>query len=253
MAGQGDVPMPALLLLLLMLALAAPPAEPPGRGPKADADAIQPDPAWKPLDNSLWFDARGRRLILRARVVLREGALEHLLCLKGTKEHEAILATDAAPYKIHAGLLATGAQTGHPVQFLPRFVPPSGDPIAIALEWRQGGTTHHADAREWVRDERAKTTLKIDWVFAGSEFIEDPATKKPVYAAEDGDLITVANFMSAILDLPFASTANDAERLYVANTERIPPRGTTVLLILKPRDPPPKPAPRPPAKTAPRP
>lgn len=226
--------MPALLFLVLAPVLAAPPPGP--RTEAAEADSIRPDPAWKALDTNLWFDAKGRRLILRARVVLREGGLEHLLCLKGTKEHEAILASDAIPYQIHAGLLATGAKKGHPVQFLPKFVPPSGDPIAIEIQWRQDGVTRVADARDWVRDERAKSTLKLDWVFAGSELIEDPATKKSVYAAEDGDLITVANFSSAILDLPFASTANDTDRLYVANTERIPPRGTAVFLVLKPRE-----------------
>jgi hypothetical protein len=231
--------MPALLFLVLAPVLAAPPPEPPKDAP--DASTIQPDPAWKPLGNSLWFDPQGRRLVVRARVVLRDGPLEHLLCLKGTKEHEAILASDAIPYQIHAGLLATGAKNGHPVQFLPKFVPPTGDPIALELQWRQDGQTRHADARDWIRDERAKSTLKLDWVFAGSELIEDPATKKRFFAADDGDLITVANFSSAILDLPFASTANDADRIYVANTERIPPRGTTVFLMLKPRAVGPKP------------
>jgi hypothetical protein len=42
--------------------------------------------------------------------VLREGVLEHLMCAKGTKEHEAIVATDAAPRKIHTALLLTGAE-----------------------------------------------------------------------------------------------------------------------------------------------
>jgi hypothetical protein len=226
--------MHALVLFILLPAQAPRPAEAPGEA--LDPAAIQPDPAWRALATGLWFDAEGRRLILRAWVALREGPLEHLLCLKGTKDHESILVTSAVPYQIHAGLQLTGAKTGHPVQFLPKFVPPSGDPIAIEVQWRQEGKTYHADARDWVRDERARTTLKIDWVFAGSEFIKDPASNTEVYAADDGDLFTVANFTSAILDLPFASTANDAERLYVANTERIPPRGTTVLLILKPRN-----------------
>jgi hypothetical protein len=241
--------MHALLFLVIAPMLAAPPSDPPREA--AEADTIQPDPAWKALGPSLWFDAKGRRLVLRARVVLREGPLEHLLCLKGTKEHEAILASDAVPYQIHAGLLATGARKGQPVQFLPKFVPPTGDPVAIEIHWRQNGMAHHADARDWVRDERAKTTLKLDWVFAGSEMIEDPATKKTIYAAEDGDLFTVANFSNAILDLPFASSADDADRIYVANTERIPPRGTLVFLLLKPRDALPKPSPRPAEKAAP--
>ncbi len=236
---------PATLFLVLVPALAAPPPVP--SKDAADADAIRPDPAWTALDkdatiHSIWFDAKGRRLILRARVAVRDGALEHLLCLKGTKEHEAILVTDAVPLEIHTGLkLATGAEKGHPVQFLPKFVPPSGDAIAIELQWKQDGTTHHDDARDWVRDERAKAALKVDWVFAGSEWIQDPATTKRFYAADDGDLITVSNFSNAILDLPFASTANDTERLYVANTERIPPRGTTVFMLLKPRTAGPKP------------
>ena len=50
---------------------------------------FQPEPSWKALGPSLWFDPEGKQLILRARVALREGPLEHLLCLKGTKEHEA--------------------------------------------------------------------------------------------------------------------------------------------------------------------
>ena len=50
------------------------------------ADAFRPDPAWKPFGPSLWFDPAQRRLVVRARVVFREGALEHLLCLKGTKD-----------------------------------------------------------------------------------------------------------------------------------------------------------------------
>ena len=68
-------------------------------------------------------------------------------------------------------------------------------------------------------------------------------TKKTVYTADDGDLITVANFINAILDLPFASTANDADRTFVANTDRIPPRGTVVMMFLRPRPAPP-PTPR---------
>ncbi len=234
----------APLLTLACLTLAqAPDAKPESPNPPA-ADPFAADPSWKPLGPSLWFDAKGRRLILRARVVLREGPLEHLLCLKGTKEHEAILATSAAAKKIHAGLLLTGAEPGHPVHFLPKFEPPAGTKIAIDLEWLENGKTKRADARDWVLDEPKKAPLKVDWVFAGSEIVKDPVTRQPYYLADDGDLITVANFGSSILDLPFASTANDADRSYLALTERIPPKGTLVTMILQPRveDPRKKPA-----------
>lgn len=218
--------------LSLAIALAA---EPPGTAAKPAADSFRPDPTWRELGPSLWFDPKGKRLVIRARVALREGPLEHLLCLKGTKEHEAVLATPATPRLIHAGLLLTGAEKGHPVQFVPKFAPPTGTAIAIELEWEAEGKMLRADAREWVRDERAKAALATDWVFAGSEFLTDPINKKEVYAADDGDLVTVANFASSILDLPIASTASDVDRGFVANTPRIPPHGTPVTMYLRPR------------------
>jgi hypothetical protein len=198
-------------------------------------ESLQPEKEWKNVSRNLWFDARTKRAVLKARVVLREGVLEHLLCSKGTKEHEAILATDAVPRDIHALLLAVGAEPGHPVRFVPKFEPPTGTPIAIELRWRQDGLVNHADAREWVKDEKANKPLKLDWVFAGSELYEDPVSKRPRYAADDGDLFTVANFANAILDLPIASSANDADRVFTTNTDKIPPLGTEVFLLMGPR------------------
>jgi hypothetical protein len=216
--------------LVLSLAVAQPPrtGEPPG-------GSLKPEPGWKQMGRNLWFDLKERRAILRARVVLREGVLEHLMCVKGTKEHEAILATDAPPFSVHGTLLLTGADKGHPVKFAPKFEPPAGTPIGIELQWREDGKLQKADARQWVWDEKTKEPLAIDWVFAGSIEYEDPITKKPAYAADEGDLITVANFASAILDLPMASSADDADRMFTANTKRIPPIGTEVFVVLGPR------------------
>jgi hypothetical protein len=220
------------LALLACLAICA---EPPRGDAKSAAPVLQPDPEWREFGRNLWFDAREKRAILRARVVLREGVLEHLMCAKGTKEHEAILATDAPPRGIHTVLILTGAEPGHPVKFLPKFEPPAGAAIAIELHWRENGEIRKTDARQWVWDEKTKTPLAIDWVFAGSMIYEDPVTKKPAYAADEGDLITVANFGGAILDVPMASSASDSERVFSAHTAKVPPIGTEVFMILAPR------------------
>jgi hypothetical protein len=224
---------PALMTVLL-LALAGPMAAPQAPTPAAP---LAPDPSWKALGPSLWLDPAARTLHLQARVCLREGDLEHLLCLERSKEHESILVTDARPRAIHAGLLAIGAKVGHPVRFDPKFEPPAGSPIAIEVRWTApDGTPRAADARTWVKDHRAGTGLPNDWVFAGSLLIpgetpDDP----PVYAADAGDLITVANFTGAILDVPLESSASDASRSYAANTDALPPLGTRVWLVLKVR------------------
>jgi hypothetical protein len=203
-------------------------------GEQRSGEALVPAPAWRPFGRSLWFDPKARKLHMKARVVLRDGYIEHLICSKGTKEHEAILATDAFPERIHAGLILTGAEPGHPVRFVPKFEPPAGAAIAIELEWRADGKMHSSDARQWVKDEK-NSPLTRHWVFAGSQFYEDPATKRQIYAANEGDLVTVANFGSAILDLPIASSADNAERTFMANTAKIPPLGTEVFVTFSPR------------------
>lgn len=202
----------------------------------AATDPFKPDPAWKALDESksIWFDPSNKRLVVRAKVACREGFLEHLLCRENTKEHEAILASPALPRMIHAGLLLTGAKVGHPVKFRPKFEPPAGTSIAIALEWIEGGKTRKADAKTWIKDEKSGKTLLQDWVFAGSSTFEDPETKQTLYAADGGDVITVSNFPSALLDLPFASSADDANRSFVANDKNIPAKGTWVTMYLNP-------------------
>ncbi len=145
---------------------------------------------------------------------------------------------------IHAGLLLTGAEPGHPVRFQPAFEPPTGRAIAIEVEWEQAGKLKKVDAREWVKDLGTNKALAKDWVFAGSELFEDPRTKTMIYAADDGDLITVANFAGSILDLPYRSSASDADRGYAANPEKVPVRGTPVTMYLSPRPSPASPEPK---------
>lgn len=210
-------------------------------------DDFKPNPGWRALGKAIWFDPVEKRLLVRARVVLREGFLEHLLCLEQTKEHESILATEAPARMIHAGLLLIGAEVGHPVRFEPTFAPPAGTPIQIEVEWAgPDGVLVRRDARTWIKNEKTGQTLMHDWVFAGSQLFRDEETNRALYAADGGDLVTVANFMSAILDVPFASSADDTNHSFVANTEVLPPRNTRVTLILrakgagKPAGPPPR-------------
>lgn len=77
--------------------------------------------------------------------------------------------------------------------------------------------------------------MDADWVFAGSGFYRDEETGKEMYRAEGGDLICVANFASATLDVREKSTQSGDEGLsYEAWEERIPPLGTKVRVELIP-------------------
>lgn len=294
----------ALLIAPLIPALAE---EKPAResAPKAAPAAGVEDTA-EPLtrlnpNGTVLLDKKGKRVLLKTRVALRQGALEMLCCLKQTKEHESILSLDALAKEVHAGLLAIDARPGKPVQYDPEFQPPTGQKIEIFVTWTdEKGKAHRAAAQSWVRQavnrfyvfkmdalpkglELPKNTelkfdrklkelswygpmtavqkkeflglssdkeyraaiesffeqsqpkeMKADWVFAGSVLYVDEETGKPTYLAEGGDLICVANFGDATIDVAIPSSSDDSNRNFEAYTERIPPKDTPVTIELIP-------------------
>ncbi|MCL4195779.1 MAG: hypothetical protein KJZ87_28845 [Thermoguttaceae bacterium] len=189
----------------------------------------------------IWFDKTERRVVMLGSVVQREVPLELFACMRGSKEHEAIVSIPVQAYLLHAGLLATGVEPGNPVRFSPEFVPASGPEIEVLVAFKDAaGQVQHARAQEWVRDMRTKKPMEEPWVFAGSQFLKNEETGQEYYQADnEGDLICVSNFPSAVLDVPVKSTDANASLLFEAFTERIPPRDTPVTLILTPRREPP--------------
>jgi hypothetical protein len=247
------------------------------------------------------LDKPGGRVVLKTTVALREGTLEMFCCPKQTKEHESILSVDSKAYVIHAALLALGATPGTPVQFDPKYKPPTGQKIDIFVNWDdEKGKPHRARAQTWIRhatrrfygeplatlpagikipkgselrydsklkelswygtmtpsqkeelfglsndkryrraiqsffDRSQPRQMEADWVFAGSGFYVDEETGKKFYLAEDGDLICVANFPSAMIDVAVESSAGTEGLLFESYTERIPPKGTAVTVELIP-------------------
>ncbi|HWL10192.1 MAG TPA: YdjY domain-containing protein [Planctomicrobium sp.] len=103
-------------------------------------------------EGTVLFDKGNQKLLLKTTVCLRDGLLEMFLCPKQTKEHESILSIDAQAQVIHAGLLALGAKPGRPVQFQPKYQPPTGQKIEIHVVWKdEKGKTHRARAQDWIR------------------------------------------------------------------------------------------------------
>lgn len=187
-------------------------------------------------EHEVWLDAENRQVVLGGAIVLREGPLELFACLKGTKEHEAVVAVRSKAYVVHAALLAAGAVPGHPAVFTPEYQPARGTTVEVFVEWKDAeGATHRVKAQDMVRVAKTKEPMTQDWVFGGSGFYDDPVEQVRYYQAEGGDLICVSNFPSAMLDLTVESSQANDSLLFEANPEKIPDVGTEVKLILKPR------------------
>jgi len=207
--------------------------------------AAQPQPAAQPaaevkrkeLVPNVFLETQGdvRRVVVLTTVVHREGQLEGLLTKAKTKEHEYILAFDGDAVHIHTALLAAGAEAGSPVKFEPRYTPATGSTIKMSVRYEKAGRMLTFPAQEWVQNVNTKKQLDQDWVFGGSQLHPDPDNpQKKVYLANYGDLVCVCNMDTAMLDLPIRSPKRFDDRIYHAFTERIPPIGTKVELILEP-------------------
>ena len=215
-----------------------PEIEEPKEDPPEEAPPI-PD-GYKPLNKqkTVFFEnaADGtRRVHLLAQVCLREGPLEVLLCKQFTKEHEAILHIDADARDIHLALVAAKAQPGTPVKFVPEYQAATGQKIKVSLTYRLKGKVHSHPAAEWVKDKVSGKHLAHDWVFAGSRFFKDPEGKNPdYYMANNGEVISISNFPDSMLDLPIKSSKDVASLAFAADTPKIPPMKTPVLVTLEP-------------------
>ena len=219
-------------------------------------DAFEAPPNTKSLSKrNLWIDSKNKRVIFDGYVAMTDGPLEMFACPVGTKEHESIVGTLPKSSEVHAALLAVGAQHGTPVEFLPRFVPATGQRIRIwVCYWDKENKFHAVDARTWVKKAETGKQMEPDWVFAGSGFWKDPSDGREYYRADSGDMICVSNFNSAMMDVPIASSAEANDLQFVPFTDRIPPQGTPLRLVLVPIPlPSDKPAakPQPDAKTPP--
>jgi hypothetical protein len=193
---------------------------------------------WCPL----WMDLKRKQVVLLGQVCQTEAPLEMFACQRGTKEHEAILSVPLPPpdtFLVHAALLRIGAKSGHPAQFGPgegQYSPAAGTKIEITVRWKDDrGTVQTARAQDWINNMRTGKPLNADWVFAGSAFWKDETTGKEYYQADGGDFICVSNFAAAMLDLPIESSQANADLLFQANSRRVPPRGTAVTVILRPK------------------
>ncbi len=199
------------------------------KGEEKDLKLLHPE-------SHVWLDKERKRLVMTGHIALREGQLEMFACLSGTKEHESVVAIDTLAHVVHAGLLVCGAEAGKPVQFTPTFTPASGTEIEITVFWKdKDGKLQQARAQEWVRDIKAQKEMQQKFVFAGSGFWTDDRTGEKFYMAEDGDFICVSNFASAMLDVPTESSQSAGALLFEAFTDRIPPQGTPVTMVLTPK------------------
>ncbi|NOT01613.1 MAG: hypothetical protein HOP29_13405 [Phycisphaerales bacterium] len=183
------------------------------------------------------IDWPGRRVEVDGRTVLREGPLELFACSPRTREHESIVVTTGRPSKIYEGLGLIGLSPGHPIRQEEnggRWLAAMGDSMRIEVRWEEGGRLRTDDIGQWMRNSKTREAVRpMDWVFAGS-YRDDAGT---FVADEEGTVVCVVDFTSALVALPELHTADNEALWLEAYTERIPPVGTSVTVVFTPINP----------------
>ena len=73
-------------------------------------------------------------------------------------------------------------------------------------------------------------------VFAGSRFLKNPdkPTDPEYYTANNGEVISISNFVDSMLEVPVEVSRDNADLSFDAMTEKIPPLLSKVWVILEP-------------------
>ena len=231
------------------------------RGAKTPAEKAPP-PAEKPVVLTtlpgIVVDTEKGEVRLEGKVCLREGALELVVCSEGTREHESIVAVKARPSHVTFALALLGLEPGQPAHWTEAgaFSPPAGETLEISARFftvsdeekarvdkriAEGAKPENIEVRKTLLKEvpawkllrltgsEVEVTRPIEWVYVGR-----PEKNMLVAADREGTVVCLSNFVEAVIDVPFESTAVNADLLYEANPDVVPPVGTPVELVIRP-------------------
>ncbi|MBN2492749.1 MAG: hypothetical protein JXQ29_18015 [Planctomycetes bacterium] len=180
------------------------------------------------------LDAEAGTLTLEGVVAIPAGALEFVCVAEGGKAHESLFVLAAEPRALHAGLLALDLEPGLPGRFAgDQPIAPVGPRVFLYATWTEDGkeVTHRVE--DLIIDLKTQAPLKRGgFVYHGSRHQVNAVTGKRFYAPDvTRDLVAVWNSPNVVLDLDTPEAAWDDA--YVANSERMPPKGTPVKVVVR--------------------
>jgi len=188
--------------------------------------------------------------------------IELLACTTGTREHEALIATDAQPSQIHAALLTLGLVPGSPRRIeklvekiepdapgithddtsdnhtKPRYVvhPARGPELSLFFQYLDAATGQmtQTPAHQWLLDQTTGDPIPpLTYLFAGSYLYTHEG--QTFFAADTGGTVaSLVQFGDDLLATQTDRTSRDGDNAYRTNTApgRLPAVGTPVRLVI---------------------
>ncbi len=187
-----------------------------------------------------------RYVDVQAQIVLREGLLELVACIDGTKEHESIAALKAKAQHVHLAMLMLGAKPGKPTQWVKqknrefKRILPTGERFRVTFVFNEGGRKVERSITQYVVNGKGKAATSDVFLFAGSKMTRTPDGRSIYEADESGDAISLVSFGDELLVWPNPAESDYSTLDWYANTKALPEVGTKLLVRLRWLDGPPR-------------
>lgn len=195
-----------------------------------------------------------KRIEVDGMVCLKNGpALELMGCTRRGKTHESLLLFDCEPEQLYLALVILGLEATPQVsEFGEQIALTRGDRVVIEVSWKaedapegdpsapapkDGRVRRRVEDLIWDRVRQAAKP-RVGWVFTGSRHVEVPAppdwkkTMRVFAATYGGNIVATYHDPDAILDTPLLEGGDDT--IYLPYAERLPERGTEVVIHLRP-------------------
>ncbi len=154
--------------------------------------------------------------------------IEFFACGTLGKSHESILILDVEPIYLFITLGLLDLVPGRNLTVIGDPHEPKGSPLQIFVEWDNGNDVISIPARELVWNTfTGKPMQKTHWVFTGGRLINDQLTSQQYH-----NIIAVYRDPDSLINNPLPGGTDD--RTYRVNTDKIPPKGTKVNVIIRP-------------------
>ena len=176
-------------------------------------------------------DTKKKEIIVPGQINIasNDKIIEFLACGLLGRTHESILLLDAEPIYIFTALGMLDLEHGMNLEVKGDPRAPKGSHVQIWVEWQQGEKVVLRPARELVWNVLAgKPMQKTHWVFTGGRIKNNQLTVQLYHS-----LIAVYRDPDALINNPLPGGTDD--NTYRVNTDVVPPEGTKVKVIIRPR------------------
>lgn len=165
-----------------------------------------------------------------------KGVLEYVAACEGGKIYESLFVLQPTAAQIYAATQRLGLPRGKAAwdDEQGKHYLPEGHPVKVSVRWKAGGEEQLRRIEDFIIDEAGKETMPHgDWVYIGSELVEDPASGQRV-----PQVTVVKNIISmhhqdpgVLIQNPLPSATDQTK--HHANKKLLPKEGTSITLIIE--------------------